>query len=281
MRSPGKWIGLALLALLWCAPHALAAEEAAAAKKELTVGEIVSKTNRVAYYQGRDGRAKAHMTITDSQGRVRSREFVILRRDVQPKDDTSDTVCKDQMFYVYFRRPADVNKMVFMVHKHVDKDDDRWLYLPALDLIKRIASTDKRTSFAGSDFFYEDVSGRNINDDKHELTDTTNDYYILKNTPKDPDAVEFSYFVMYIMRSNFVPRMIIYFDKKGEKHRVYTAEKLETIDGFPTVTQAKMEDLRSKSVTQMQYTSVKYNIGLPDNIFTERYMRKAPRKHLR
>jgi len=58
---------------------------------------------------------------------------VILRRDVADGGD--------QKFYVYFLEPADVRKMVYMVWKHTDRDDDRWLYLPALDLVKRIAAS--------------------------------------------------------------------------------------------------------------------------------------------
>lgn len=123
-------------------------------EETLSVESIVEKANHVAYYQGRDGRAQVAMQITDSQGRKRRRKFTILRRDVDP----AETSAGDQQFYVYFHRPADVNKMAFMVWKHLDRDDDRWLYLPALDLVKRIAASDERTSFVGSDFFYEDVS---------------------------------------------------------------------------------------------------------------------------
>ena len=113
------------------------------------------------------------MTITDSQGRVRIREFRILRLDVADGGE--------QKFYVYFKKPADVSKMVFMVWKHLGVDDDRWMYLPALDLVRRIASSDKRSSFVGSHFVYEDVSGRGIDADTHELIDATDKDYVIKD----------------------------------------------------------------------------------------------------
>jgi len=241
-----------------------------------SVDEIVKKTNHVAYYQGKDGRAGASMVITDGQGRTRSRQFTILRRNGET--GAPDT---EQKFYVYFRRPADVNKMVFMVWKHVGKDDDRWLYLPALDLVKRISSTDKRTSFVGSDFFYEDVSGRGIDEDEHELVSTTNTYYQLRNTPKDPDSVEFSYYDMWIHKETFIPVKIEYYDRNGEKYRVYEALEVKDIQGFKTVTKSRMSNLVGKSNTVMEDTDVKYNVGLPEDIFTERYLRKAPREYLR
>ena len=252
--------------------------------QDLAVDQIVEKANRVAYYQGQDGRAKVSMTITDSQGRERQRQFTILRWDAPSPaagEAAGDSYCGDQKMYVYFDQPADVKKMVFMVWKHLDKDDDRWLYLPALDLVKRIAATDKRTSFVGSDFLYEDVSGRNINDDKHEIEKTTDNYYVLKSTPEEPDTVEFSYFTAWIHRTTFLPLTIEYFDKNGEKYREYKALDVKTIQDRPTVVKARMEDLRTKSVTVLEYSDVAYDIGLPEDVFTERYLRRAPRKYLK
>ena len=259
---------------------------------------IVKNTNRAAYYQGKDGRARVSMTITDAQGRTRQRVFTILRYDeplpekagnepdadigqAPSKESQADLHCGDQRIYVYFHLPADVNKMVFMVWKHLQKDDDRWLYLPALDLVKRIAATDKRSSFVGSNFFYEDVSGRNTEADVHELIKTTDDYYVLKNTPKKTEEVEFAYYIMWIHQKTFLPIKIEYYDAKNRIYRVYQALKVETIQGYPTVVQAKMEDLHAQTQTLMAYSDVKYNIDLPADIFTERYLRRPPQEYLR
>lgn len=247
-----------------------------------SVDEIVNRTNYVAYYQGQDGKAKVKMTITDEQGRERTRQFVILRTDEPQTDLLENNAYKgDQKMYVYFSRPADVNKMVFMVWKHPGGNDDRWLYLPALDLVKRIASSDKRTSFVGSDFFYEDVSGRNLEDDHHELVSTDENYYVIKNTPVKPDSVEFSYYTMYIHKETFLPIQTEYYDKNGVLYRTNKTLKVDTIEGFPTVTKSSMENLKTKNTTVMEYSKVGYNLGLPKEIYTERFLRKAPRKYLR
>lgn len=278
MKSPKTYARVfAVLVLLVLAGTGRAAAE----EKTPTADEIVSRTNYVAYYQGKDGRAQVAMAITDKQGRSRSREFAILRRDQQDADAKDETFLGEQKFYVYFHRPADVNKMVFMVHKHLDRDDDRWLYMPALDLVKRIAASDKRTSFVGSDFFYEDVSGRRMTDDTHELAETTDNYYVLKNTPKDPAGVEFASFKMWIHRTKFIPVKTEYYDKQGQKYREYTALKVEDIQGFPTVTKAQMKDFRTGSTTVLEYTKVEYDVGLADDLFTERYLRTPPRDQLK
>ena len=246
-----------------------------------SVQEIVEKANAVAYYQGKDGRAKVAMTITDSQGRTRQRQFTILRMDDPPPSGEDEAYCGDQRFYVYFHLPADVNKMAFMVWKHVDKDDDRWLYLPALDLVKRIAAAEKRTSFVGSNFFYEDVSGRNINADEHELVDTSENYYVLKNTPKDPAGVEFAYYKMWVHRKTFTTVKVEYYDENDEKYREYEALGVETVQGYPTVTKSRMKDLRTDGNTVIEYSNVKYDVGLSEDIFTERYLQRPPLKYLR
>ena len=246
---------------------------------EMSVDEIVAQANHAAYYQGRDGRARVNMVIRDAQGRERQREFTLLRLDAEP--ESGGPADGDQRFYVFFHLPADVNKMVFMVHKRVGGDDDRWLYLPALDLVKRIASTEKRTSFVGSHFFYEDVSGRNVNDDDHELLETTKEYYVLKNTPKDPKSVEFSYYKMWVHRASMLTVRVEFYDDGGEHYRTYEALGVEEIQGHQTVTKARMQDLRTKGETVVDYRGVTYDIGIPESIFTERYLRQPPRKFLK
>lgn len=266
---------------------AKAADVKSPEEKTLSVDEIVNKTNHVAYYQGFDGRAKVKMTITDSQGRKRIREITMLRWDQpdpnQPKEGhrKDSSFCGEQKLYAFFDRPADVYKTVFMVWKHLHEDDDRWMYLPALDLVKRISATDKRTSFIGAHFFYEDVSGRNIDDDVHELVKTTKDYYVLKNTPKDPKLVEFAYFEIWIHRKSFIVVKTDYYDNQDKKYRTYEALEVKQIQGYSTVTKAKMSDLRTGGYTIAEYSNIKYDIDIPESIFTERYLRRPARRYLK
>lgn len=276
MRPAALAIRTAFLALIpvWSLSPLAGAEE-------LSVDQIVERTNRVAYYQGRDGRARVQMTITDEQGRTRTRAFTILRRDDELEGAPPDQATGEQRMYVYFRRPADVNKMVFIVWKHPGKDDDRWLYLPALDLVKRIAATDKRTSFVGSHFLYEDVSGRSPEEDDHDLVKTTDTYYVLRNRPKNPDSVEFDHYDMWIHRETFIPVRTEYFKASGERYRLYEALEVKSIDGYHTVIRARMSDFRSGGSTLLEYGSLGYNLDIPEEVFTERYLRSPPRRYLR
>jgi len=233
--------------------------------------EVMKKALQAFYYQGHDQSAKAHMEITDKQGRKRIRDFVSLRLNLGEKDGK-------QKYYVYFNKPVDVKKMVFMVWKNIEQDDDRWLYLPALDLVKRIAASDDRTSFVGSNFFYEDVSGRGLAEDSHELIDETDQYYILNSTPKNPENVEFTRYKIWIDKNSFIPMKIDYYDKDFI-YRHYETLEMSNIDGYMTVLKAKMEDKRTGGKTVISYSSVKYQQNIPDKIFSERYLRKVPKKY--
>ncbi len=249
---------------------------------DLSVEDIVQRSNQVVYYQGKSGRAQVSMVITDNKGRERKRQMTVLRRDVADSDAlTGLAYLSDQKFYIYLRRPADVRKMTFLVWKHLQENDTRWVYLPALDLVKRIAASDKRTSFVGSDFFYEDISGRNLDADRFSLEATTDKLYVVKSVPKDPESVEFAYYRIYIHKESFIPMKIEYFDKKNTKYRVAKTLKVKNIQGFSTVIKASMENLLTGSKTIMRYQKVEYNIGLDDQLFTERYLRKFPKKYLR
>jgi len=236
--------------------------------QELTVDEIIEKAYRIAYYAGQDGYSDVKMTITDSQGRERNREFRILRYDL---DDGGQ-----QKYYVYFYKPADVAKMVYMVWKHPGQDDDRWLYLPALDLVRRIAASDKRSSFVGSHFLYEDVSGRGLQADEHELIETTDQHYKIKNTPKDAEEVEFAYYDVWIDKENFLPVKAEYYDVKDELIRRIEALEIQDVQGYPTVTKSRAEDLVREGSTLMEFSHVHYDVDLKESIFGERYLRTPP-----
>jgi hypothetical protein len=242
-------------------------------ENKLSVSEIIAKSNLASYYAGDDGSAQARMIIVDENGQKQMRQFIILRQD---KKDLGD-----QNMLVFFSRPSNVKDTVFRVEKHTEKNDNRWLYLPALDLVKRISAGDKRTSFVGSHFFYEDVSGRNPNEDTFTLISEDNDNYVINAVPKNKQSVEFSAYTVTISKSNFLPVESIYFNQSQQAVRKMTVLKVKSINGIPTVMKSRITDLTNNSYTEMQFRKVKYDIDLPSNIFSERSMRTPPKAWLK
>jgi hypothetical protein len=245
----------------------------AAAQSELDADAIVARANLASYYSGADGRSEVRMIIRDAQGREQRRQFTVLRRDVEDGGD--------QEFLVVFSQPSDVRGTVFLVSKHVGADDDRWLYLPGLDLVKRISAGDTRTSFVGAHYFYEDVSGRGPDEDRHALVETSDEYFLLQHEPKDGSSVEFSSYQTWIDRENFLPMKIDYTNAAGRVYRRVEVLEVQEIDGHPTVTRSRVSDLEGGGVTDMAFRYIAYDLGVPADIFSERSLRRPPKDWLK
>ncbi|MCA9727106.1 MAG: outer membrane lipoprotein-sorting protein [Candidatus Eisenbacteria bacterium] len=161
--------------------------------------EIAQRAHLNFYYAGDDGIAHVRMTITNKKGRSREREFVLLRKDLAEGGE--------QRYFAYFQAPADIKRTAFMAWKDPAKDDARWIYVPALDLVKPIAASEKKSSFVGSDFSYEDVSGRHWSEDTHRLVreEVLGDRpcYVIESVPKSEDY--FVRKVSWIDRERFLP----------------------------------------------------------------------------
>ena len=188
------------------------------------------------------------------------------------------------MYYTYFRKPSDVSRLTFMVHKIPDASDNRWLYVPAVDLVKRISADDKNSSFVGSDFTYEDVSGRHWSEDNHTLLKedmlSERAVYVIESVPKE-EYDGFSRKVSYIDKQNWLPLKEEYYDKKDALHRVFTADNVQEVDGVNTATVRKMENVKKNQSTTVIFSQIEYNVGVESDVFTERYLKNPPRKFIK
>lgn len=247
------------------------------AQESLSGEEIIKKSQQAFYYTGKDMQVKVLMKLISKNGGERIRELTMLRLNMEDN--------RDQKYYMYFHQPADVRAMTFMVWKYTGKDDDRWLYIPSIKLVKRIAADDKNSSFVGSDFSYEDVSGRDLSDDSHTLKSEESingrDAYIVESVPKETSSAYFNRKVSWIDKETFLPLKEEYYDKRGDLYKTFTADKIENIQDIPTIMKRTMLNTQNGHRTEVSYSEVKYNVGLRDDIFSERYLRSAPRQWIR
>jgi hypothetical protein len=239
--------------------------------------KLMEQSHQSYFYAGDGGSAKVSMVITDKKGRTREREFWMLRRDVQDMGD--------QRYYTYFIKPADVQRTAFLVHKKAEGNDDRWLYVPALDLVKRIAADDSRTSFVGSDFTYEDVSGRLPILDNHEIVGPDSAMgraaTKVKSTPKDAKTADYAFRYTWVDDATKLPLKEEYIDKKGEAVRRFEVGKIEVIENIPTAVERIMSDLKSERQTTISFTAVSYKTGLSADDFSERLLKNPPADYTR
>ena len=246
-----------------------------------TAEEIMERSQHAFHYAGDDAKGRLTMELIDSDGGKRVRVMTMLRRNVGQGDD--------QKYFIYFHEPGDVRRLTFMVWKYAEREDDRWIFIPAVDLIRRIASEDKYASFVGSDFSYEDVSGRNVAEDSHSLigeeTLGERETFVIESIPREPGA--FTRRISWIDMETFLPLREEYYDAQSELYRVFTADRVEDItvgegeEVYPTITKSTMENVKTGHRTEVTVTSVTYDLGLDDADFSERRMRRPPRAWIR
>jgi len=244
---------------------------------------IMERSNHAYYYAGTDAKGRLSMQLIDPDGGKRVRVMTMLRKN--------EADGKSQKYFIYFHEPGDVRRLTFMIWKYPGKDDDRWIYVPAIDLIRRIAAEDKYSSFVGSDFSYEDVSGRDVDEDIHtvlrEETLAGRDTIVIESIPRE--AASFSKRISWIDRATFLPVKVEYYDAQHQLQRIFTADDIEDItvgEGsnrrtFPTIMKRTMKNVRTGHTTEVYVKSVSYNLGLEDDDFSERRMRRPPRNWIR
>jgi outer membrane lipoprotein-sorting protein len=193
---------------------------------------------------------------------------------------------KDKRQIMFFLHPADVKGTGFLTYDYDDdaKDDDQWLFLPALRKSKRIASGDKDGSFMGSDLTYADMTSRNLPDYEFKLMKDAEvggkPCYVISSVPnkKAKDETGYEKSIIFVRKDNFVVVRALNWIIKGKKQKYLDVKKLELIDNIWTATEIHVFTKKNKNLlhkTILQFKNVKYNQNLDDSMFTVRRLEKG------
>lgn len=210
------------------------------------------------------------MTLINSRGDERVRTIKQFIKDY-------GKVEKKIMFFV---KPADVKNTSFMnwSYDQEGKDDDQWIYLPALKKVKRISSDSKSDYFMGSDFTYDDLGDRHPTDDTHKILREEKlngeDCYVVESTPKDPDYM-YSKTVTWVIKDKWIGLKKEFYDEDGELLKTLTVEKYGKIKKYWLITHSVMHNVQKDHTTDMQLADLKIDSGISDKQFTERMMRRG------
>ena len=217
------------------------------------------------------------MVLIDKNGSQRNRTIRAYRMDVG----------EDQYTIMFFLDPADVKDTGFLTYDYDDpeKDDDQWLYLPALKKTKRIASGDKSGSFMGSDFTYADMTDRNLDYYDYKLLkedeiDGVPVWIVqaIPNNEKEIDETGYVKQVVFVRKDNYVVVRAKSWLKKGGRNKYFEVKKLELIDGIWTPTEMHMTTKKGKKIlhrTILIADNVKYNQPMGQDQFSVRQLEKG------
>ena len=271
MPRNNKWKLAAVLALLALAPILPAPARADDPKAR----EIMEKVD--ARDDGDNMTADMQMVLIDKNGAERMREIKSFSKDKG----------EDAQRLMFFLAPADVKDTSFLTYDfdQPDKDDDQWMYLPALKKTKRIASSDKTGSFMGSDFSYADMTRREVENYDYKLLEETDvdghKTWVIEAVPKTQTIVDrygYTKSVLFVRQDNYVVVRGVHWEKEGGKLKYLDVLKLEQIDGIWQALELTMTTKKNKQTqhkTILRWNNVKFNQTLDEEMFSVRRMEKG------
>jgi len=207
-----------------------------------------------------DGSMTMTMTLINDRGESLVREMKSWK---QGKDKTA----------MAFLAPEDVRGTAFLTVDVEGSDiDDMWLYLPSLDLTKRIDAASRHDAFVGSDFSYDDLGDRDIDDYEYTLLreDSYEDHhvFVVEGVALDPQDAGYSRLVSWIRDDIWTPVKVEYYGPRGDLQKVQTNSDIRDIEGFWTIARMTMENVQRDHKTVLEMSEIRVNPGVPDEVFT-------------
>jgi hypothetical protein len=178
---------------------------------------------------------------------------------------------------IRFTAPAEVKGVALLIVNHADRASDQWMWTPAIARDRRIALQDRSTRFFGTDFSFEDLDERDVNQyDYQQLPDETVDgvqCWAIQSTPKQSKGSQYTKAVFWIRKDNFAYARGDFWVKDAVARRL-TFGDLRQVQGIWTAHDLNMADLRRGSRTQLLLANVQYNVPLREGDFTLEAIRR-------
>jgi len=238
--------------------------------------EIMEKVN--ARDEGDRSKGEMEMILLDKKGKKRIRKLKTF----------GGKKGKDTLSLMFFLSPADVKNTGFLTYDYNEsgKDDDQWLYLPALRKTKRIAAGDKSGSFMGSDLNYSDMTTPDLDLYDYTLMKETEvrgkKVWQIKAVPKNKDEAEksgYSKSVIFIRQDNYVMIRAVRWVHKKRRNKYLDVKKLEKIDGIWVSTEMHVTTKTGKKIlhkTVLKQNNIRFNQDeVNADLFTVRRLEKG------
>ncbi len=258
-----KRLSVLLIVLLW-----IAVPSGSVAAGEPTGLEIVTRWD--GRPRERDLVTKARFILINRRGQKRIRETRRYRLDMEGKKGF------DEKTIIFFDKPSDVKGTSLLNWSYTDakRDDDQWLYLPALRKVKRISSADKEKSFMGSDLTFEDMGDRKVEEDRHRLLGVEEfkgrECYVVEMVPREKNHM-YSRKVKWIDKTEFIDYRTDFYDRKGRFLKRLIVE-WKKIDDIWVISRMEVKNEQTGHMTVVEITNTEINTGLKERLFTKRRM---------
>jgi len=270
---------LVLIAAVASAGYFTINQQAHATSTEKAI-DIVNKVNNVD--DGQQVTRKLTMTMIDKRGKTRVRETQAYRKYY---DQEKRTV-------IFYKKPTNVKGTAFLTFDYKDtaKDDDQWLYLPAMRKVRRISASDRGDYFLGTDFTYDDI----MLEGKLELTDydfsilrneqvilesdESFDSVVLQGTPKNESIAKdlgYARTLIWIDTATWVVVKADYWDLKNKPLKTIAMTDIRNVDNIITRHVLTINNHKTGHKTIFQFSDVNYTSTVKDSLFTKRALKQG------
>jgi len=217
------------------------------------------------------------MELTDRRGKTRTRETRAFRKYYGKEKRTA----------IFYLAPQNIRDTAFLTYDYPDsnRDDDQWLYLPAMRKVRRISASDRGDYFLGTDLTYEDI--------KLETRVGTEDYvrktigedevdghrcYLVESTPIDDEtARELGYGkVQQCVDSEiWMVRRSEMWDVNMNPLKTVHVSDIRQVQGIWTQHRIEVENHKTGHRTVFTFSDVDYQAGVSDELFTQNALRRG------
>lgn len=184
----------------------------------------------------------------------------------------------DSKSILRFTAPPEVKGVALLVVNHPDRASDQWMWTPALERDRRIALQDRSARFFGTDFSFEDLEERDVNQFSYTLlgedAQSGAACWKLESRPKQTKASQYTSSQLWIRKDNYVIIRIDHFKKDKVERRIDYSE-VENVQGIWTPKKFEVSDIARNSRTVMKIDDLKYNAPMQDSEFTVEALRHA------
>ena len=213
---------------------------------------------------GKDATSVLTMTLTETGHAPRVRQLISYQLRRKPGE---------QAVLTRFTEPADIAGTGLLTLDHVRSETDQWIFLPALDRVRRISASRKGGRFVNSELYYEDLRDRKPTQDEHRiigrevLNGVTCD--ILESTPTTADNSVYLKRVSWIDPNTLLPLRIDFYEKNlNEPSKRILVKKSGKVQGYWTVLDNVITELASGNQTRLTVSKILYDRRLPPQLFT-------------
>jgi len=249
------FFAVALVAL--CGPLVLTGAENARQIVEEVQTRTVTKSHR---YEGL-------LQVFDAKGTIADKRWIFERLG---SHGHSKAILR-------FTAPAEVKGVALLVVNHPDRASDQWMWTPAIERDRRIALQDRSTRFFGTDFSFEDLEERDV--DQFDYTILGDDSidgaacWKLQSTPKEAKSSQYTRSIVWIRKDRYTFERFENYIKDQVVRRL-TYSDYQTVQGIWTARQMEMADLRRGSRTRLTLDKLAYNVPLKEEDFTLQALRR-------